>query len=341
MEENPFANFETTQDEEVSTYTPVLHESDMYQKIPKYISAQERSSGGGASKRWVDNITHVFAQEKVDGSQLSFMVDPIDGRLIFRTKGGPLYKDVYFEATVNAIEKLQSLLRPGYIYRGETLTRLRHCRVLYGRLPLHSFVLFDVQNDKHQFLTPDLIQIEAERIGLEYAQLLYNGVLDREKLKHIANTSTSQFGGYAMVEGIVVKQYRQEDGQMMSYKIVSKRYKETKKLKQNLATIETVNGKLKSIAEGVCTRSRWEKAAIRFLEEGGDVQDVDLIGKLCISIKNDIIKEELDNVDKMLREALLENNPNNLNSILELAIVGVKEWARDYMEFLCDNLNTN
>ncbi|KAG2383678.1 hypothetical protein C9374_004349 [Naegleria lovaniensis] len=355
-------------------------ERDFYALIPKYPSAQEKSSGAGhaikSSKRWIAHSTYVYAQEKIDGSQLSFMLvndtanndDAISNsegnkKLIFRTKKGPISNDICFENAIKAISEIQHLLSPNYVYRGETITRYRHCRVMYGFIPPKSFVLFDVQNDKGNYLLPDEIEMEAKRLGLMCAQIVYRGVLDFEKLKYLCNNTKSQLGGYAMVEGLVVKQYldkttvdtfseseytkskRSEedeldgcgDVRMVSFKMVSKRYKETKKPK-HLKEEKDIDTKLKTIAQSVCTQSRWEKAMIRYLEEGGDINHRDLSGILCLEIKKDIIKEEHDSIQILLKECEMECTDGLVDIILEYAVEGVKEWVKEYVKEIASTL---
>ncbi|KAF0971909.1 hypothetical protein FDP41_009605 [Naegleria fowleri] len=349
----------------------LFHERDYYTLLPKYPSAKEKSSGAGyaikSSKRWIEHSTYVYAQEKIDGSQLSFMLTNVNDdenkdqalsnqeergprmKLIYRTKKGPISNDVFFENAIKGITEIQHLLFPNYIYRGETITRYRHCRVMYGIIPPKSFVLFDVQNDKGNYLLPDEIEMEAKRLGLMCAQIVYRGLLDFEKLKYLCNNTKSQLGGYAMMEGLVVKQYvdhttmtvdsslktDEMDGlgdiQMVSFKMVSKRYKETKKAK-HLKEEKDVDTKLKTIAQSVCTPSRWEKAMIRYLEEGGDMNHIDLSGILCLEIKKDIIKEENDSIQKLLKECDMECTDGVVDMILEFAVEGVKEWAKQYVK---------
>ncbi|KAF0973085.1 hypothetical protein FDP41_008589 [Naegleria fowleri] len=327
----------------------LFHERDYYTLLPKYPSAKEKSSGAGyaikSSKRWIEHSTYVYAQEKIDGSQLSFMLTNVNDdenkdqalsnqeergprmKLIYRTKRS-ISNDVFFENAIKGITEIQHLLFPNYIYRGETITRYRHCR---------------------NYLLPDEIEMEAKRLGLMCAQIVYRGLLDFEKLKYLCNNTKSQLGGYAMMEGLVVKQYvdhttmtvdsslktDEMDGlgdiQMVSFKMVSKRYKETKKAK-HLKEEKDVDTKLKTIAQSVCTPSRWEKAMIRYLEEGGDMNHIDLSGILCLEIKKDIIKEENDSIQKLLKECDMECTDGVVDMILEFAVEGVKEWAKQYVK---------
>ena len=356
-----------------------LHDRDVYQLVAKYPSAKEKSSGGGSNRRWVEGVTMVFAQEKIDGSQLSvkrmykdemeleeknsscgredddeeegdsenvvetpsslpeFVKDTDrETQLVFRSKRGPIGCDTFFGDAVRSVSTLADLLRPNWTYRGETVTRLRHTRILYGRIPKHSFVLFEIQNEKGHYLPPNLIQEEAERIGFEYSQILYQGILDFKKLKEVANNSKSQLGGFAMIEGIVTKMYK--NGKMLSFKLVAKQYKETKTKKiMKINEFSELDKKLKVIAKGVCTRSRWEKAIFRFLENGGEKKDSDLGGKISLEIKNDIMKEETETIIRLLKENDIEYTDTILNVILEHAVDGAKDWAKDFVKNL-DNV---
>ena len=82
----------------------------------------------------------VIIEEKVDGSQFSFMRGE-DGIIHFRSKGAEIYFDgencnqKMFTAGCRAVWYVRDNLHPGWIYRGEYLSKNKHNALVYDRVP--------------------------------------------------------------------------------------------------------------------------------------------------------------------------------------------------------------
>lgn len=115
----------------------------------------------------VENNYRWYIEEKVDGSQMSFMLSSDEEHtLTFYNKGSPINPThKVFVKAINMITPLASKLNSMYIYYGEAVCSSRHNVVQYERYPKYYFILFDIQGST-SLLDPDEKRVEAERIGL-------------------------------------------------------------------------------------------------------------------------------------------------------------------------------
>ena len=162
-----------------------------------------------------ENNHRWYIEEKVDGSQLSFVVSD-EGQPTFYNKGSTINPtNKVFVKTINMITTLASkkIFNPTYVYHGEAVCSSRHNVVQYERYPKYYFILFDIQTSTG-LLYPNEKRIEAERIGLEVVPtFIWNTDPERspytvcqEFLDNIvAGKVTSILGGRP--EGIVLKHH--------------------------------------------------------------------------------------------------------------------------------------
>ena len=79
----------------------------------------------------------VLVEEKVDGSQFSFMLDET-GALHCRSHHNDLDMDApdkMFRGAAKIVRELSPELHPGWIYRGEYLMKPKHNTLAYDRCP--------------------------------------------------------------------------------------------------------------------------------------------------------------------------------------------------------------
>jgi hypothetical protein len=271
----------------------------------------------------------IVVQEKVDGSQFSFM-ETEDGELIMCSKGARVYPEAPAGLFSNAVEtvcKLHRLkkLRPGYIYRGEAFLRPKHNVLQYDRVPHGHIMLFDVQRPNLAFVPPDALEDEAGRLGLEYVGHTVVAAEDitAERLNEWLQC-VSQLGATSGVlrEGVVLKNYNRygRDGKPLFGKYVSERFKEVHR-----ETWKVRPGSSKDAIERLITDlrtdARWEKAVQHLAERGELLREPKDIGSLIREVQADVKEEELDYITKRLLDWALP-------AILRGVVRGLPEWYK-------------
>ena len=96
----------------------------------------------------------VLIEEKIDGSQISFMLRH-DGELFIKSKKQMIEIDCpekMFQIAVDEILALKHLLTPNFIYRGEYLKKPHHNALTYERVPAHHIILYDVEISPNAFM---------------------------------------------------------------------------------------------------------------------------------------------------------------------------------------------
>jgi RNA ligase len=274
----------------------------------------------------------VVVEEKVDGSQLSFGV--IDGELRMKSKNCDLILDAagMFALAVTTALMLQPLLKPGYTYRGEYLSKPKHNHLAYDRTPRGCIVLFDVSTET-DWLSREELEAEAERIGLEVVPLIFAG-----KLEHLGELQPFMkrkplLGGDFDIEGVVVKNHSRygQDGKPLFAKLVRDDFKEAQnaewKTKQkSMADIRDEIGQL------LQSPARWRKAIQRMKEDGtwtGTPRDIGTLIKLVQADLADEAKEQTAN-------ALLDWAWPQVSRV---AIRGLPEWYKSELAQAPDNDN--
>jgi len=249
----------------------------------------------------------VVVEEKVDGSQFSFM-QTVDGEFVCRSKGKDQTDapDKMFEAAVENVRELP--LHPGWIYRGEVLNKRKHNALFYDRVPEKNVVIFDIDRGVEDYLTPDEKRAECARIGLECVPLIYSGTwppgggdttVSMEALT--AFLDRISFLGGPKIEGVVIKAYGLygRDKKTIMGKFVSEAYKEVHKKSWGDANPQA-RDVIQQLIVSLHTEARWCKA-IQHLEERGERQHAPQdIGPLLKEISTDVLKEEEDAIRDIL-----------------------------------------
>jgi len=245
----------------------------------------------------------VLVEEKVDGSQFSFMLDE-QGMLYCRSHHNDIdleAPDKMFKNAVKIIQELSPELHPCWIYRGEYLSKPKHNILAYDRVPEKNIVIFDIETAPQCFLPPMSKQHEAERIGLESVPILAATSFGSwEQFKELLDT-TSFLGGQK-VEGIVIKNYEKISrltGHVLMGKYVSEKFKEIHKKDRKDRNPAGRDIKPK-IIEAFRTEARWNKAILHLAERGELENDPRDIGGLLKEINQDVLAECKDEIQEML-----------------------------------------
>lgn len=269
----------------------------------------------------------VVVQEKVDGSQISFGI--VNGELQVRSKGAFVHLECeashMFHKAVKSIVERKDKLVPGYIYRGEYLSKPKHNVLAYDRTPLGNIVLFDIE-DLNQgdevYLAQNIVGGIARELGFDYAPVYHYGVLDdhRDLAQFMGNISI--LGGQR-IEGVVVKNYNKftPDKKIMMAKLVSGDFKEVHRAEWKSANPTPTDIK-NTIVQMYKTPARWNKA-IQHLREAGTLTDSPKdIGPLINEVMADIEKECLEEIKDMLYAHFAKD-------IKRGVVYGLPEWYKE------------
>ena len=250
----------------------------------------------------------VIIEEKIDGSQVSFMLDS-EGNPQFRSKGVQQNIHAPDRLFAKAAEVIRSLdLIPGYVYRGEYLSKPKHNILSYHRVPRNHIVLYDIMvgEDSQAYAPTTVVAAEAERLGLEHVRTLYMG--DPPTTTQIVEEYIhldSQLGG-CTVEGVVVKALNRDlfarDGKPVVAKIVGEKFAEVARSKGHKVKFASnkhthIVGRL---ADQLTTEARWNKAVIHLRERDLLVDAPQDIGKLIPEVVRDTLEEEADWIKEQL-----------------------------------------
>jgi hypothetical protein len=277
--------------------------------------------------RAIENLFEdpVLVEEKVDGSQFSFMKDS-EGNLHFRSHHKPLEdgaSDKMFRKGMDIVKELQFDLHEGWIYRGEYLEKPKHNTLSYDRVPENHIVLFDIETDLQVFLDPVSKREEGNRIGLEVVPSFeIRKIISAEEVKDLLENIS--FLGGSKVEGIVFKNYDKISpltGHVLMGKFVSEKFKE---LNRTDWKERNPGGKdiIQKISDSLRTEARWEKAIIHLKERGELENEPKDIGPLLKEINKDVLEE--------CREEILEELFKwSWKNISRGIIRGFPEWYKE------------
>lgn len=248
-----------------------------------------------------DDSSSIIAQEKIDGSQISFSLSK-DGELSVRSKNIDMRQgiDKMFNLAIEQIEKRKHLLRPGFIYRGEYLKSPRHNIINYGNVPKDNIIIFDVQNAKGEYLHYRLAIDHAEKINFWFVRTFNLGAISLEQAKEFDMKSSSL--GDVVPEGIVFKRefndvFNPADGKPL---IIKKLREEIKEINFNRNKGNKRDDILEKIEEMYKTKPRWEKAISHLRDDGELDYKMTDIPRLLSEIKNDVFEECEEEIKSIL-----------------------------------------
>jgi hypothetical protein len=241
----------------------------------------------------------VVVQEKIDGSQFSFMKK--DGVTYARSKGAMLYFDnpeKMFSKGLESVKNIEGDLTDGWIYRGEYLQKPKHNVLKYDRVPEGHIILYDVEINPQEFMDNDRLKDEAMFLGLESVRTWYLENPDQATIAEIM-LQTSALGGVAY-EGLVFKNYNRFDpftGKVMMAKHVSEAFKEVHRSKKYRTSNKDI---IESLKENYRTEARWQKA-YQVLRDNGHITDSPKdIGNLIKEVNQDVLDECKEEIMEIL-----------------------------------------
>lgn len=278
---------------------------------------------------------NIVVQEKFDGSQLSWMKD-YDGTLRIRSKSQEIDQSSpgNFDKAVEHLRAYQDAMIPGMIYRGEYLRVSRQNVIQYDRVPRGHIVLYDVQSE--HYVSPARLKAEADAMGLDYAETLYEGRGARftEDMLEAELSKPSMLGG--MREGVVIKSLDRIGGWVadrgrtvwvhdvgglpLMAKVVSEQFKEVRKRPR----VQRDQGVAEQLGEQYATKARWAKAVQRLREAGrltNSPRDI-------APIKGEVVRDMLEEEGELIASKLLKAYKKQL---AKGATSGLAEW---YLELL-------
>ena len=289
---------------------------------------------------WLKTFSYEV-QEKIDGSQFSFMLE--DGVLrcksrkvdiVYSVVDGEVVADSSWKGAIQNLINNIDQIAPGIIYRGEVLRSHRHNKICYNRAPKGNLVLFEVESVDGKFLTnsTSLANI-ASQLGVDYAPFIgsvksLSEYTDEAFMDHLEN-SESVLGG--RMEGVVLKSfqgswYGYRDGTSVliypSIKFVCPEFMErTHKKTKGKSSIQDY---IKDLGDSLKNTNRWDKA-IQHLRESGELTGtVKDIGPLIKEIHTDISLEEDADLIKLLKRVR--------KHVLKKSTKGFAEYYKNMLE---------
>ena len=249
----------------------------------------------------------VNVEEKVDGSQFSFGVFRVDGKLELkcRSKGAQLNveaPDNMFKKAVETASNLAGTLKEGWTYRAEYLMKPKHNTLVYDRIPKDHLIAFDIATGLETYMLYADKADECDRLGLEVVPQIYCGwIKSVEEFRAMLDTM-SILGGQR-IEGVVVKNYTRfgQDKKILLGKFVSEAFKESHS-REWKASNPTQNDVIERLTSTLKTDARWHKAVYHLRERGALENSPRDIGLLMREVPLDIEKEEIDYIKDKLYE---------------------------------------
>lgn len=243
----------------------------------------------------------VTVEEKIDGSQMA--VQLVDGELRFRSRSQELIPDApqkMFIPGISALKEIAHLFTPGWIYRGEYLSKPHHNALAYERAPARHFIIFDIDRGTQDFMTHAEKSAEAARLGLEVVPLIYEGMVSSKDAIIGFMDHVSCLGGQK-IEGVVVKNYKRAgaDGKILMGKFVSEAFKEVhnREWKKSNPSGKDILGRL---GDDYRTPARWNKAIQHLSERGQLTNSPKDIGPLLKEIQSDVMAECKEEIGEKL-----------------------------------------
>lgn len=236
----------------------------------------------------------------VHNSQFVFGINEETGRFHAQTRRRNTLTadDGHMGLAVANLQIQEERLNPNWVYFGECLTKRKHNRIAYGRMPKGSLVLFDIFDvELDSYLPRHKLEEEAVLLGIEVVPELFVGPFsEMPKFKELLDRES--FLGDHNIEGVVIKDY---PGKTF-FKVVSQEFQEISQQKR-VRTPKDSDKYLDDLFDAYRTESRWHKAVQHLRDEGkldGTMRD---IGPLLMELSSDfedecrlILQEQLYNL---------------------------------------------
>lgn len=296
-----------------------------------------------STRDWSENHQY-YIEEKIDGSQLSIMIN--DGILSFYNKNKIAGMNNAFEKAITMLSfkyNGKDILNPDYTYHGESVCRIKHNVCVYERTPKNYFILYDITYN-NEYLSSEAKKLEADRVGFEIVPTLYHNtdptqnpyeICDKLIKQIESGEITSCLGGN--IEGIVLKHhafFKKGKSVATKLKLVTTNFKERHIVKQPKAEL-SADDFLMSLGQSFCTEARFHKAYQHLVEDNRI--DPNLPKK---SDKDKIIMELNADFDKEYKDELKELLYTEFNPLLKkLGREGAGNWfVKNYLDDKSDNI---
>lgn len=272
-----------------------------------------------------------YIQEKIDGGQFSFGIDPL-GKLLVRSRNVFLdleHPDSLYSNAVKTVKFLyeSNKLQPLWAYRGEAINSPRHNKLNYKEVPPGNIVLFDIFDvSSGRELTPAIVEESAKSLNLLYAPILriFNKPkeeLTADFLKDLVAKTTSCINNTVPIEGVVIKRYgsvfKRRDGCIGRAKYVSDDFKEIQRTKKKLP-----NDKFSELANIFATEARKYKVVQKLKESGEYTGTMKDMGKIVPILIEDVEEECMDLLKNMVYAAVRKSVGRGLTD-------GLSSWYQE------------
>ncbi len=273
----------------------------------------------------IENIfdDDVIIEEKIDGSQFSFM--KLDGELYCRSKGAQIVVDApekMFSRAIETVKEIQHLLTDGWVYRCEYLQKPKHNTLAYERIPKKYLILFDVMVGIEDYMSREEKESTANWLRIDVVPVVFSGRVENiEMLKELLDRES--FLGGCKIEGVVVKNYKlfTRSKKIAIGKYVSEKFKEIHGKEWKKSNPKTVDI-LSDLITIYRHENRWEKA-VQHLRDAGTLENSPRdIGMLIREIPTDVLKECEDEIKDELFKHFWPKIKRGI-------IGGFPEWYKD------------
>lgn len=269
----------------------------------------------------------VIVEEKVDGSQFSFLKTE-EGEIECRSKGAvinTIAPEGMFKLGVDMALGMKEQLPTGVTFRGEYLAKPKHNVLCYSRVPKNNVILFDINTGLETYMGPKEKRVLAESLGFEMVPSIFEGRIDDPSVVRGFLERESVLGGQK-IEGVVIKPKSYglygRDKKVLMGKFVSEAFKEVHARdwkKENGP--KSSNDILRELALMFASPARWQKALIHLQEEGKITGELKDIQHLMAAVPPDVLKEcEIEIKDMLFKWAW----PNLKRSVTR----GLPEWYK-------------
>lgn len=288
--------------------------------------------GKTATQETIKDGSHVVVWEKLDGANASFMLND-NGEIECYSRNTLLSESEGlrgFYQWVHANIDIDKL-NPNYIYYGEWL--VRH-KIDYGENAnkFYLFEIFDKENNEYvgfETLVIDGLWASLDANGdkiFDLAPVFLNGVVGKdftfEDIQSLAGKST--LAPDSIGEGVVIKNYdfKFRDGSQLFTKIVTKEFQEGNGVKSPKIASTAPDVLTEFVSKNV-TENRIEKMLHKLVDEGKldedySISDMGTILKLLgSSVAEDVLKEELDELVKVVQKRIGRAVPNIVKKVLD------------------------
>lgn len=250
----------------------------------------------------------IVIQEKIDGSNASFIYDEVEDCIDCYSRKKTLDSDNTLNGFWNFVQTLDKDIYKkykGYRFFGEWLTKHK---VKYPEDKQNKFYLFDIWDEENrQYLNWEEVLSIANEVGLTTVPVFYEGnfISWDECNKYVGQTKMG--GEYG--EGIVVKsmtKLNNPNTRLPFYvKIVGEKFSEVKKNKVHKIDLDKLKEQeeLYNLTETIVTENRIDKILMKLIDEGElrsdwDENDMKFIARTLPSeVYRDCLKEEPDIVN--------------------------------------------